>query len=112
MTFYHVYADESRQDAHRYMLYGLVFVPRGEAEETLLADLSAFRLRENLTAEMKWGKVSRACYALFHDRKQVLLLSYISPLARCSEGSMLRKSKDYVNCPASGLQAQSSTKSA
>jgi hypothetical protein len=56
--------------------------------------------------------VTRACYALFHDRKQVLLLSYISPLARCSEGSMLRKSKDYVNCPASGLQAQSSTKSA
>lgn len=67
MTFYHVYADESRQDAHRYMLYGLVFVPRGESENALLADLSAFRMRENLTAEMKWGKVSKGMLSVYKE---------------------------------------------
>ena len=59
MTFYHVYADESRQDAHRYMLYGLLFIPRGEQEQSLREDCDRLR-RQHLwgTGEFKWEKVS------------------------------------------------------
>lgn len=78
MTFYHVYADESRQDAHRYMLYGLVFVPRGEAEQALLDDIAAFREKENLTAEMKWGKVSKG---MLHVYKRYADIFFAHPAA-------------------------------
>ena len=78
MTFYHVYADESRQDAHRYMLYGLISIPRGQDEEALLADLSAFRREEGLNAEMKWGKVSKG---MLHVYKQYVDIFFSHPAA-------------------------------
>jgi len=82
VTFYHVYADESRQDAHRYMLYGMVFVPRGEVEQALLTDIAAFRKEESLTAEMKWGKVSKG---MLHIYKQYMDIFFAHPGAafRC-----------------------------
>ena len=67
MTFIHVYADESRQNAHRFMLLGALFVPRGGAENALLADIAAFRVRRRAWAEMKWGKVSRAMLPVYQD---------------------------------------------
>lgn len=72
MTFYHVYADESRQNASRFMLFGALFVPRGAAEEALLADIAALRVRLHLTAEMKWNKVSRAKQEAYREFIDVL----------------------------------------
>jgi len=82
VTFYHVYTDESRQDAHRYMLYGMLFIPRGQAEEELLADIAAFRKQENLTAEMKWGKVPKGMLPVY---KQYADIFFAHPAAefRC-----------------------------
>ena len=67
MTFIHVYADESRQNAHRFMLFSALFVPRGAAENALLADIAAFRVRQSARAEMKWGKISRAMLPVYRD---------------------------------------------
>jgi len=78
VTFYHVYADESRQDAHRYMLYGMMFIPRGQAETALLAELAEFRQQEKLTAEMKWGKVSKG---MLHIYKQYVDIFFHHPAA-------------------------------
>jgi len=59
LTFYHVYADESRQDAHRYMLYGLLFIPRGEPEQSLREDCTRLRQQRHWgTGEFKWEEVS------------------------------------------------------
>jgi len=59
LILYHVYADESRQDAHRFMLYGLLFVPRGEPEQSLCEDRTRLRQQQHWgTEEFKWEKVS------------------------------------------------------
>lgn len=55
----HVFCDESRQQAERFMVLGGAVV---EAEERhiLEAKIAAVRATHNLKAEMKWGKVSKA----------------------------------------------------
>ena len=59
MTFYHVYADESRQQAHPCMLYGLLFIPRERAEQILRDECDRLRERHCWgTGEFKWEKVS------------------------------------------------------
>lgn len=61
MTFYHIYADESRQDAHKFMLYGLLLVPRGATEQALQEECRRLRERHHWgTGEFKWEKVSRS----------------------------------------------------
>ena len=73
MTFIHVYADESRQNAHRYMLFGALFVPRGEAENALLADCAALRTRFDWKkGEFKWGKVSRSKLRVYQEFSDIL----------------------------------------
>lgn len=60
MTFYHIYADESRQQAHPCMLYGLLLVPRGEPEQSLRDRCDQLREQHRWgTGEFKWEKVSQ-----------------------------------------------------
>ncbi len=68
MTFYHVYADESRQQAHLFMLYGLLLVPRGEAEKELREQCVRLRERHRWgTGEFKWEKVSQAKLQVYKE---------------------------------------------
>lgn len=60
MTFYHVYADESRQDSRHNMLYGMLFIPREEPERALLAGCTSLREKHHWgPGEFKWEKVSK-----------------------------------------------------
>ncbi len=68
MTFYHVYADESRQQAHPFMLYGLLFVPRGEAEGELREKCTQLRQRHRWgLGEFKWEKVSQTKLEVYKE---------------------------------------------
>lgn len=66
MTRIHVYTDESRLKGERYMLIGGLWVP-ASAEPVLRADIERFRAATNLTAELKWKKVSRTKLPLYED---------------------------------------------
>lgn len=55
---FEVYADESCQTGHHYMVLGGLIVPRDQLH-TILSDLKAARKRHNMTKEMKWEKISR-----------------------------------------------------
>ena len=59
MAFYNVYSDESRQNAHRFMLFGALFVERGPSHEQLSQRIAEVRRKRRLSSEMKWSKVSR-----------------------------------------------------
>lgn len=55
--FLHIYCDESRQTADRYMVIGGIIAPR--ENETLFAEaMKLFRQGQNMHAELKWTKVS------------------------------------------------------
>jgi hypothetical protein len=80
VTFYHVYADESRQDAHRFMLYGLLLVPRGEAERSLQEACTQLRQKHQWgTGEFKWEKVSQG---KIHVYKEFVDIFFDNPLTQ------------------------------
>ncbi len=55
-----MYADESRQQAHPNMLYGLLIVPREASENSLRLKCDSLRERHRWgTGEFKWEKVSQ-----------------------------------------------------
>jgi len=55
--FLHIYCDESRQTADRYMVIGGVILTR-EMEEQFVQTMSLYRMGNNMHAELKWSKVS------------------------------------------------------
>lgn len=55
---HHIYCDESRQTAHRYMVLGGLIVPADE-EPVVASRIGAFRNEWRMSAELKWTKVSR-----------------------------------------------------
>jgi hypothetical protein len=56
----HIYADESHQNAHPFMLYGMLVVAPGTVERSFEEAAAAFRSRHRWGAgELKWEKVSR-----------------------------------------------------
>lgn len=55
--FLHIYCDESRQTADRYMVIGGVILTR-EMEEQFAQTMSLYRAGNNMHAELKWSKVS------------------------------------------------------
>ena len=68
MTFYRVYADESRQQAHPFMLYGLPLIPRGEAEEELRQECVRLRERHHWgSGEFKWEKLSLGKLSVYKE---------------------------------------------
>jgi len=68
VTFYHLYADESRQQGHRCMLYGLLLIPRGEAEQELRQQCDQLREQHRWGhGEFKWEKVSRSKLDIYKE---------------------------------------------
>jgi hypothetical protein len=55
--FLHIYCDESRQTADRYMVIGGVILTR-EMEAQFAQTMSLYRSGNNMNAEIKWSKVS------------------------------------------------------
>ena len=55
--FLHVYCDESRQMAERYMVIGGLIIDR-EYEAQVAAKMTEFRRANGMNAELKWTKVS------------------------------------------------------
>jgi hypothetical protein len=55
--FLHIYCDESRQTADRYMVIGGIIAPR-ENETSFAEAMKLFRQGQNMHAELKWTKVS------------------------------------------------------
>ncbi|MBI3912527.1 MAG: DUF3800 domain-containing protein [Armatimonadetes bacterium] len=66
MARIHVYADESRTQGERYMLIGGLWVP-ADAEPDLRTEIARLRSTANLTAELKWGKVSQGKLQAYRD---------------------------------------------
>lgn len=58
-TIQHIFADESSQNGHGYMVHAGLIVEDGDLVEAE-ARINAVRNDKNLTTEMKWGKVSKA----------------------------------------------------
>lgn len=56
---YHVYCDESRQTADRFMVFGGIIVPATNVEAFNQA-MKLWRDSNRMHAELKWGKVSNA----------------------------------------------------
>jgi len=83
VTFYHAYADESRQDSPRFMLYGLLLIPRGGAEYALQEACIELRQKHNWgTGEFKWEKVSNAKLHVYKDFVD-LFFAHSEALFRC-----------------------------
>jgi hypothetical protein len=55
--FLHIYCDESRQTADRYMVLGGLITVR-ENENTFHEAMKLYRQSNNMQAELKWTKVS------------------------------------------------------
>ena len=55
--FLHIYCDESRQTADRYMVIGGLITMR-ENEEAFMQAMSLYRQSNNMNSELKWTKVS------------------------------------------------------
>jgi len=55
--FLHIYCDESRQTADRYMVIGGLITMR-ENEEAFMQAMSLYRQSNNMRSELKWTKVS------------------------------------------------------
>lgn len=53
----HIYCDESCQTHHRYMVFGGIIIPLSN-KDAFRAAVEIWRRDNNMTAEMKWGKVS------------------------------------------------------
>lgn len=49
------------------MLYGMLFIPRGKAEDAILKDIREFRNQNKLTAELKWSKVSKGMLPIYQQ---------------------------------------------
>ena len=55
--FLHIYCDESRQTADRYMVLGGIVTLR-ETEPRFTETMALYRESQNMHAELKWSKVS------------------------------------------------------
>lgn len=83
LTFYHVYADESRQDAHCCMLYGLLFIPRGKPERSLREDYTRLRQQHHWgTGEFNWEKVSHGKMNVYKKFVE-LFFNHVDTECRC-----------------------------
>jgi hypothetical protein len=93
VTYYHIYADESRQNAHEFMLYGMIVVPRGEIERVVTETITALRAAHKWGAEeIKWASVSNAKLGLY---KSVLDAFFDQGEARFCCMRLRRASIDY-----------------
>lgn len=63
---YNIYCDEASTTQARYMLIGGLWVPQ-ETEPGIREALRQVRSKHNLTAEMKWTKVSRSKLSAYQD---------------------------------------------
>ena len=73
-----VYCDESRQVQSRHMLIGGLWIPQ-DVESDFLSACAEYRTRLNMTAELKWTKVSRTKLDAY---KQFVDLYFQTPTIR------------------------------
>ncbi len=81
--FLHIYCDESRQTADRYMVIGGIIAQR-ENETSFAEAMKLFRQGQNMHAELKWTKVSKMNGAHTRTgakRAKVTLAEYIAAKA-------------------------------
>lgn len=64
---FHIYCDEScTEPSHQYMVFGGIMIPREKAEE-LSISVKKWRTRANMTAELKWKKVTSNKYQHYRE---------------------------------------------
>ena len=74
MASYRVYADESRQTGHPYMLYGMIILPAADTGlESQIADLR--RRHKYGNDEIKWNHLSKGKVDLYKSLVDTFLLS-------------------------------------